>query len=91
MRIQNTLVIIFLILLAIGIGYFILTELKTERDKIDLLELNQLDLSTKEKRKDFVDSAVKAGASNLQAKTLSVLIEDGSLSIGDVVKVQSLK
>lgn len=91
MKFKNTLVVIFLFLLAIGIGYFIITELKTETNKIDLLELNQLDLSTNKKRKDFIVKAVRAGASNLQMKTLSVLIEDGSLSIGDVAKVQSLK
>ena len=86
MKLQNTLVIIFLLLLAVGIGYFIVTQLKTENNQLDLLELNKIDLSTKQKKNDFVDDAVKAGASNLQAKTLSVLIEDGSLSIEDVAK-----
>ena len=91
MKFKNAIVILFLFLLTIVIGYFIITELKIEKKRIDLLELNQLDLSTKNKKKKFVDKAIKAGASNLQAKTLSILIEDGSLSIGDVAKIQSLK
>ena len=78
MKLKNTLVMIILFAITIGMGYYIVTQLKMEEDEIDLLELDQLDLSTKEKRKAFVKKAEKAGASNLQAKTLSILIANGS-------------